>query len=55
MRLNDYRCRKCKHEFERWDDEPNECPKCKSKSDKMISAVQFKISGYCYNNEYKKK
>ncbi len=60
MPLYEYKCRKCKHLFERiqkFSDEPGaDCPKCGSESERQLSApaVHFKGTGW-YVTDYARK
>ena len=61
MPTYDYRCRKCKHEFELFhsisDDAPKRCPRCRAKAVRVPSAgagLLFKGSGF-YVTDYRSK
>lgn len=59
MPTYEYRCRKCKHQFELFhsikDDKPKRCPKCRSRADRVPSGgagLLFKGSGF-YITDYR--
>ena len=50
MPIYEYKCQKCKHEFEKLvltnNDQHIECPECKSnRADKLLSAGSFRPNG----------
>ncbi len=49
MPTYEYRCKKCKHEFERFQkitDEPvKKCPKCKGDVERLVSGSSFLLKG----------
>lgn len=59
MPTYEYRCRKCKHQFELFhsikDDKPKRCPKCRSRADRVPAGgagLLFKGSGF-YITDYR--
>jgi putative FmdB family regulatory protein len=59
MPTYEYRCRKCKHQFELFhsikDDKPKRCPKCRARADRVPAGgagLLFKGSGF-YITDYR--